>query len=205
MENINVTLGIDNEAVIQIANLVEEQLKDSNNIVETIEEVIANTDFDETITNWMDDNFSIKDHLDNVDMCDYIDYDEVAEKIDIDYKIKDEIGSFDYSDVTRDLLESYEPSRTCRTGDAFTQAIERAVLYLLSDGDLAAKIEEAIIESKQSEIISTRVDELYKSRLVYLEIENRRKFQQEIIEYANAVEEAKKLIDQSENVYQKEA
>jgi hypothetical protein len=46
---------------------------------------------------------------------------------------------------------------------------------------------------------------MYQSRLQYLEIENKRKFERELIEYANAVEEAKKLVEQSEFVYQKEA
>jgi hypothetical protein len=206
MENINVTLGIDNEAVIQIANLVEEQLKDSNNIVETIEEVITNTDFDETITNWMDDNFSFSEYLEKEDLSDYLDYDDIADKIDIDFKVRDSISDLiDFEDEARNLIESYRPKNACRLGESFTEAIQLAIEYLLETTDLSATIEQSIIERKQSDIISTKVNEMYQSRLQYLEIENKRKFERELIEYANAVEEAKKLVEQSEFVYQKEA
>ena len=205
MENINVTLGIDNEAVIQIANLVEEQLKDSNNIVETIEEVIANTDFDETITNWMDGNFSFSEYLEKEDLSDYLYYDDIADKIDIDFKIRDAISDNDFGDVAQNLLDSYNPDTACNLGQSFTDSIQKAIEFLLKTSDLSTVIENAIIENKQSEIISTKVNEMYQSRLQYLEIENKRKFERELIEYANAVEEAKKLVEQSEFVYQKEA
>jgi hypothetical protein len=206
MENINVTLGIDNEAIIQIANLVEEQLKDSDNITETIETVIANTDFDETITNWMDDNFDVKDHLERVELSDYLDYDDIADKIDIDFKVRDAISDvIDFGDEAQSLLDSYNPKNACRLGESFTDSIRLAIEYLLETTDLSATIEQSIIERKQSDIISTKVNEMYQSRLQYLEIENKRKFERELIEYANAVEEAKKLVEQSEFVYQKEA
>jgi hypothetical protein len=206
MENINVTLGIDNEAVIQIANLVEEQLKDSNNIVETIEEVIANTDFDETITNWMDNNFDFSEYLEKEDLSDYLDYDDIADKIDIDFKVRDAISDvIDFGDEAQSLLDSYNPKNACRLGESFTDSIQLAIEYLLETTDLSATIEQSIIERKQSDIISTKVNEMYQSRLQYLEIENKRKFERELIEYANAVEEAKKLVEQSEFVYQKEA
>jgi hypothetical protein len=205
MENINVTLGIDNEAIIQIANLVEEQLKDSDNITETIEEVIANTDFDEAITNWMDDNFNFADHLERVDLADFIDYDDLSDKIDIDFKLRDAISDHDFGDEAQSLLDSYNPKNACRLGESFTDSIRLAIEYLLETTDLSATIEQSIIERKQSDIISTKVNEMYQSRLQYLEIENKRKFERELIEYANAVEEAKKLVEQSEFVYQKEA
>ena len=206
MENINVTLGIDNEAIIQIANLVEEQLKDSDSITETIETVIANTDFDETITNWLDDNFDVKDHLEHVELSDYLDYDDIADKIDIDFKVRDAISDvIDFGDEAQSLLDSYNPKNACRLGESFTDSIRLAIEYLLETTDLSATIEQSIIERKQSDIISTKVNEMYQSRLQYLEIENKRKFERELIEYANAVEEAKKLVEQSEFVYQKEA
>jgi len=206
MENINVTLGIDNEAIIQIANLVEEQLKDSDNITETIETVIANTDFDEAITNWMDDNFGFSEYLEKEDLSEYLDYDDIADKIDIDFKVRDAISDvIDFGDEAQSLLDSYNPKNACRLGESFTDSIRLAIEYLLETTDLSATIEQSIIERKQSDIISTKVNEMYQSRLKYLEIENKRKFERELIEYANAVEEAKKLVEQSEFVYQKEA
>lgn len=205
MENINVTLGIDNEAITQIANLVEEQLKDSDNLTESIEEVIANTDFDETITNWMDSNFSFSEYLEKENLSDYLDYDDIADKIDIDFKIRDAISDNDFGDVAFNLLDSYNPDTTCNLGQSFTDSIQKAIEFLLKTSDLSTVIENAIVENKQSEIISTKVNEMYQSRLQYLEIENKRKFERELIEYANAVEEAKKLVEQSEFVYQKEA
>jgi hypothetical protein len=199
-------LGIDNEAIIQIANLVEEQLKDSDNITETIETVIANTDFDETVTNWMDDNFSFSEYLEKEDLSEYLDYDDIADKIDIDFKVRDAISDvIDFGDEAQSLLNSYNPKNACRLGESFTDSIHLAIEYLLETTDLSATIEQSIIERKQSDIISTKVNEMYQSRLQYLEIENKRKFERELIEYANAVEEAKKLVEQSEFVYQKEA
>lgn len=205
MENINVTLGIDNEAIIKIADMVEEQLKDSDNITQAIETVIADTDFDETITNWMDNNFSFSEYLEREDLSDYLDYDDIADKIDIDFKIRDAISDNDFGDVAQDLLNSYNPDTACNLGQSFTDSIQKAIEFLLKTSDLSTVIENAIIENKQSEIISTKVSEMYQSRLQYLEIENKRKFERELIEYANAVEEAKKLVEQSEFVYQKEA
>jgi len=205
MENINVTLGIDNEAIIKIADMVEEQLKDSDNITQAIETVIADTDFDETITNWMDNNFSFSEYLEREDLSDYLDYDDIADKIDIDFKIRDAISDNDFGDVAQDLLNSYNPDTACNLGQSFTDSIQKAIEFLLKTSDLSTVIENAIIENKQSEIISTKVNEMYQSRLQYLEIENKRKFERELIEYANAVEEAKKLVEQSEFVYQKEA
>ena len=205
MENINVTLGIDNEAIIKIADMVEEQLKDSDNITQAIETAIADTDFDETITNWMDNNFSFSEYLEREDLSDYLDYDDIADKIDIDFKIRDAISDNDFGDVAQDLLNSYNPDTACNLGQSFTDSIQKAIEFLLKTSDLSTVIENAIIENKQSEIISTKVSEMYQSRLQYLEIENKRKFERELIEYANAVEEAKKLVEQSEFVYQKEA
>lgn len=205
MENINVTLGIDNEAIIKIADMVEEQLKDSDNLTESVETVIANTDFDEIITNWMDDNFSFSEYLEREDLKDYIDYDDLADAIDIDFKVRDAISDNDFSDVAQNLLDSYNPDTACNLGQSFTDSIQKAIEFLLKTSDLSTVIENAIIENKQSEIISTKVNEMYQSRLKYLEIENKRKFEKELIEYANAVEEAKKLVEQSEFVYQKEA
>ena len=205
MENINVTLGIDNEAIIKIADMVEEQLKDSDNITQAIETAIADTDFDETITNWMDNNFDFSEYLEKEDLSDYLDYDDIADKIDIDFKIRDAISDNDFGDVAQDLLNSYNPDTACNLGQSFTDSIQKAIEFLLKTSDLSTVIENAIIENKQSEIISTKVNEMYQSRLQYLEIENKRKFERELIEYANAVEEAKKLVEQSEFVYQKEA
>lgn len=205
MENINVTLGIDNEAIIKIADMVEEQLKDSDNLTESVETVIANTDFDEIITNWMDDNFSFSEYLEKEDLKDYIDYDDLADAIDIDFKVRDAISDNDFGDVAQNLLDSYNPDTACNLGQSFTDSIQKAIEFLLKTSDLSTVIENAIIENKQSEIISTKVNEMYQSRLQYLEIENKRKFERELIEYANAVEEAKKLVEQSEFVYQKEA
>lgn len=205
MENINVTLGIDNEAIIKIADMVEEQLKDSDNIAQAIETAIADTDFDETITNWMDNHFDFSEYLEKEDLSDYLDYDDIADKIDIDFKIRDAISDNDFGDVAQDLLNSYNPDTACNLGQSFTDSIQKAIEFLLKTSDLSTVIENAIIENKQSEIISTKVNEMYQSRLQYLEIENKRKFERELIEYANAVEEAKKLVEQSEFVYQKEA
>ena len=205
MENINVTLGIDNEAIIKIADLVEDQLKDSDSITQAIETAIADTDFDETITNWMDNNFSFSEYLEKEDLSDYLDYDDIADKIDIDFKIRDAISDNDFGDVAQDLLNSYNPDTACNLGQSFTDSIQKAIEFLLKTSDLSTVIENAIVENKQSEIISTKVNEMYQSRLKYLEIENKRKFERELIEYANAVEEAKKLVEQSEFVYQKEA
>ena len=205
MENINVTLGIDNEAIIKIADMVEEQLKDSDNITQAIETAIADTDFDETITNWMDNHFDFSEYLEKEDLSDYLDYDDIADKIDIDFKIRDAISDNDFGDVAQDLLNSYNPDTACNLGQSFTDSIQKAIEFLLKTSDLSTVIENAIIENKQSEIISTKVSEMYQSRLQYLEIENKRKFERELIEYANAVEEAKKLVEQSEFVYQKEA
>jgi TATA-binding protein-associated factor Taf7 len=152
MENINVTLGIDNESLEKLSSILEESLKDS--LAESIKNDIEHEiDVDDNISNWMDYNFDVEDHLRNVNMNDYID----AESL--------EIPEVDIESEARTLLENYSPVNGCGTGEAFTNAVEKAVRYLLlkEDGfveNIANALEKRIEKQKKEEMKASIIEEM---------------------------------------------
>lgn len=152
MENINVTLGIDDESVQKLSALLEENLKDS--LAESIKNDIEHEiDVDDNISNWMDYNFDIEDHLRNVNLNDYIDADSL------------QIPEPDIENEARTLLESYSPLNNCGTGEAFTGAIEEAVRYLLLKNSdfvdhIANALEKRIEKQKKAEMKASIMEEV---------------------------------------------
>lgn len=144
MENINVTLGIDDESLEKLSSILEENLKES--LAESIKnDIESEIDVDDNISNWMDYNFDIEEHLRNVNLNDYIDSDSL------------QIPEVDIESEARDLLEQYSPLNNCGTGEAFTNAIEVAVRYLLLKNDdfvdhIADALEKRIEKKKKAEI-----------------------------------------------------
>jgi TATA-binding protein-associated factor Taf7 len=152
MENINVTLGIDNESLEKLSSILEESLKDS--LAESIKNDIEHEiDVDDNISNWMDYNFDVEDHLRNVNINDYIDTESL------------EIPEVDIESEARNLLENYSPVNGCGTGEAFTNAVEKAVRYLLLKEDsfvenIANALEKRIEKQKKEEMKASIIEEM---------------------------------------------
>lgn len=132
---------VKDEIIEEVSSEIENKIKDS--IIEEIEDSFADTltdrvrdsvleaiDVSDDIDQWMYNNFDIESHLRDVDFSDYIDT--------------------DVENQAKNLLDNYNPSNGCYTGDAFTSAVERAVRYLcLKDDDFAEDIVRALDKAKK--------------------------------------------------------
>lgn len=193
MENINVTLGIQQDAIEKISELVQENMKDS--IVEAVkddfqdevtEKVIDyirdDYDISDSINSWMDYHFDIEDYLRNVDLNDFID------------------GSDTESEIQK-LLEQYSPVSNCTTADLATKAIRKAVRYLLlKDDEFVEDIEDAIARRKQKDLIAEMRESIIEETKDAVRSELRTEFINELNEYSAAVENAKKLLNTETSV-----
>ena len=109
-------------------------------------EVKVDIDTDE-LTSEIMDNIDYSDIADTV--MDKIDYDDIASNVidNMSYSDMAEyvVREIDYSDLAsevrdyieieddvRNLLDQYDPTRNCSTGNAFTAAVKRAIEYLNS-------------------------------------------------------------------------
>jgi hypothetical protein len=181
MENINVTLGIDDESMEKLSSLLEETLKDS--LTESIKNDIENDiDVDDNISNWMDYNFDVEDHLRNVNLNDYID----DKDIDIE-------GS------ALELLGSYSPLNDCDTANAFTEAVAKAIRYLLIKDQLTVETIEKALE-KRSE--NKKRDEMKASIMEEIKPLMFDEFKAELERYAAHVEyeKAQEIVRQTNAV-----
>jgi len=109
-------------------------------------EVTVDIDTDE-LTSEIMDNIDYSDIADTV--MDKIDYDDIASNVidNMSYSDMAEyvVREIDYSDLAsevrdyieveddvRNLLDQYDPTRNCSTGNAFTEAVKKAIEYLNS-------------------------------------------------------------------------
>lgn len=81
----------------------------------------------------------VNDYLDTDDIAsnvvDVIDYSELARNVsdyidmdDISFNVRSDI---DFNDAAYDLLNQYDPTRSCTTGDKFTEAVAKAIGHLI--------------------------------------------------------------------------
>lgn len=188
MENINVTLGIQQDAIEKISELVQENIKES--IVEAVkddfqdevtEKVIDyirdDYDISDSINSWMDYHFDIEDYLRNVDLNDYLDGNDVESEI-------------------QKLLEQYSPLNGCTTSTLATKVIRNAIRYfLLKDEELVADISEALSRHKEKAMMKEMRESIILEAKPTI-IDN---FKMELKEYFDALEEEKVLHQQRMN------
>jgi len=188
MENIDVTLGINEEALEKFAQKVIESI----DIQDHLDNRIEAYDFDGIIEQWVDYNFDINDKvsdalpdaLSDINFKDYIDSDDI---------------DFDAESEARSLLENYSPIASCSTGQAFTSAIEDAVRYLLlKDEDFVEHIAKALSRLEKKQMME-EIRESVKEELKPLMFDS---FKAELERYAAHVkyEEAQQLITQTNAV-----
>ena len=194
MENINVTMGIDEEALEKLAEKIvgSIDIQDHMNMTEVVDNRIEAYDFDGIIEQWIDYNLDIDDKVSNAlpDALSDINFKDYIDSDDID---------FDAESEARSLLENYSPIASCSTGQAFTSAIEDAVRYLLlKDEDFVEHIAKALSRLEKKQMME-EIRESVKEELKTLMFDS---FKAELERYAAHVkyEEAQQLITQTNAV-----
>lgn len=124
MAEFNVTMNFEDDDIDKIVDVVIEKV-DIEDQIETW--VDNNMNVDDLISDWMGSNFDLADYMDQIDIHDYINDSEI-----------------DGEEIARNLLESYNPTNACTTGEAFTEAVFKAIRYLLLEDDSVAYIVKAI-------------------------------------------------------------
>jgi hypothetical protein len=194
MENINVTMGIDEEALEKLAEKIvgSIDIQDHMNMTEVVDNRIEAYDFDGIIEQWIDYNLDIDDKVSNAlpDALSDINFKDYIDSDDID---------FDAESEARSLLENYSPIASCSTGQAFTGAIEDAVRYLLlKDEDFVEHIAKALSRLEKKQMME-EIRESVKEELKPLMFDS---FKAELERYAAHIkyEEAQQLITQTNAV-----
>lgn len=182
MENINVTLGIQQDAIEKISELVQGNLKDSiseevkedfkDEVIEYVTDYMRDDyDISGQISDWMDYHFDIEDHIRNVNLNDYLDGNDTESEI-------------------QKLLEQYSPLSSCTTSQLATKAFKDAIRYfLLKDEELIADIANALSRhNKKALLQEVRENVIEEVKPLIIE-----EFKGELQAYANALEEEKAL------------
>ena len=137
-------------------------------------EVTVDIDTDE-LTSEIMDNIDYSDIADTV--MDKIDYDDIASNVidNMSYSDMAEyvVREIDYSDLAsevrdyieveddvRNLLDQYDPTRNCSTGNAFTKAVKKAIEYLNSVSAAEAvvlEIPDQIVDVPEQESVEVPV------------------------------------------------
>lgn len=117
MKEINASINIHENQYETIADAIYDYIEDRLR-----DDVERNIDFDIPITEWMNDNFNIRDYIES-DIEEYIDFESAAQN----------------------LLSNYNPSTSCTTGKIFTEAVGKAIRYIfLKDHEMAEDIKRAM-------------------------------------------------------------
>lgn len=168
-----------------IIDIIKDESEDfiSDDLTERVKDsVLESLDIHDEIDNWFSSNFDIEDHLNNVDMSQYFD--------------------MDVEDEARSLLENYSPGNHCRTGDAFTDAVEKAVRYLcLRDDEFADDLIRALDRARKNREISETVRENKEFWIADAKPKIIQEFKQELEQYFKdlELEKAKELLGVKEN------
>lgn len=180
MENINVTMGIDNDALEKLAVKIIESIdiEDHIDMVQIVDDRIEAYDFDSVIENFRF-NSIITDVIDNYDfdslMTDFLDNNQSGM----------EIGN-----EVENLLDSYSPTNACTIGESFTEAVCKAIRYLLlKDEDFVIHIAKAL-EKLEKKKMMEEVRESVKEELKPLMFDS---FKAELERYAAQMEKQKAL------------
>lgn len=126
--NVNVNIELNDELVSDLSDKIYDHLEDrlKDEVKDTILEEI---DVDDHISNWMSYNFDLEDYIRDINLNDYIDK---------------EIDTGDVEVAAKDLLQGYSPTNTCSTGEAFTEAVSKAIRYLLLKDEFAEYLTKSI-------------------------------------------------------------
>lgn len=149
MEKINVNIEMTQDGFENFAKKIYEHLSDV--VVDDLKsDILEDIDIKDDIDSYMRHDFDITDHLDGVNWRDYLD----SEELD-----SDEVES-----IGRSLLENYSPVTSCTTGQAFTEAVAKAIRYLLLDNeyvDYLVKALERHERAKMKEELEAQLKDKY--------------------------------------------
>lgn len=167
MNEINVSLNIDNHAISEIADAVAENLSysqlanevsdylDYGQIAENALDFLDFDDIAERSSSCLDYGLIAEKVIDDLDSSDI--YEKVMTDIDLNDTVSNEINS---------ILDTYDPNNNCSTGKAFTGAVKDAITFLFkNDKDFSylAKIDQSLIpevkafetEGEEEEVIAS--------------------------------------------------
>lgn len=154
MKEINAKITLDEESLNNIIESIDDVLVDRIK-----EELSVESDFEQNIDAWVDDNLDDKidtwadSNLDDkIDQWfgDNIDIDEKIDNYMQDFNINDYLdnldldGFIDSDSIAYTLLNQYSPTSNCSTSEAFTEAVLDALRYLLLQDDNVAYVVRAI-------------------------------------------------------------
>lgn len=159
--NLNVTVDFTNDVVSELSDKIYDHLEDRLK-----DEVTTSVldDIDDKIDNWISYNFDIEEHLRGINVNDFVDI---------------EVDSGEIESAARHLLYDYSPTNSCETGQAFTDAVAKAVRYLLLDQDFAEYFIKAIDRYNRSKIKSEIQEELKQKHF--------NEFKQELEQYSKSI------------------
>lgn len=180
MENINVTMGIDNEALEKLAVKIVESIdiEDHINMTQIVDDRIEAYDFDSII-----ENFSFRSIVN--DAIDDYDFDDMMTDFLDNNQSENDIGNY-----VENLLDSYSPTNACTIGESFTEAVCKAVRYLLlKDEDFVIHIAKALQKLEKKQMME-EVRESVKEELKPLMFDS---FKAELERYAAQMEKQKAL------------
>ena len=209
MENINVTMGIDNEALEKLAVKIIESIdiEDHIDMVQIVDDRIEAYDFGDMIidmTRVVDDRIEAYDFdsvIENFSFNSIVT--DVIDDYDFDSLMTDFLGNNeserDIGDEVTQLLKDYSPANGCGIGEYFTEAICNGVRYLLlKDEDFVEHIAKALKKFEKKQMME-EIRESVKEELKPLMFDS---FKAELERYAARVkyEEAQQLITQTNAV-----
>lgn len=153
MENINVTLGLDDDAIEKIAQKLEDVIDIQDKVKDAIDDYdFSDLDLSDNVNNYIqydvDFRSIVSDELQDINMSEYLDVDD----LNLDSKAED-------------MLCSYSPISNCSTAQAFTQAVTKAVRYILLKNDdfvddIANALEKRIEKQKKAEMKASIIEEM---------------------------------------------
>lgn len=163
-ENINLTANVTingNEVQKVIETEITKYINDPNAMVGdlsldyVVDQVMTKIDYNDMAEN-ISDYISISDIASRVE--EDLNYDAIASMVvhEIDM---DDLGQqasqyleFNVEDEAYGLLRNYNPENSCRTGEEFTDAIEKAIYYILKERSLSEEIYNSVNQFKSDRL-----------------------------------------------------
>ena len=137
MEKINVNIEMNEENLEAFAKKIYEHLSDVA-VDDLKTAVLEDIDVKDDIDSYMRYDFDITDHLDGVTWSDYFETPEIDDS--------------DIEDIGRRLLEAYSPVNNCSTGQAFTEAVGKAIRYLLLNDEYVDYLVKALERNNRAKM-----------------------------------------------------
>lgn len=198
-KKIAVDINFSESSVEDLSHIISNNLSDK--LIDTLKDDLKESfDLDSEIDEWADQHLDdrVESIIENSDWFVGAIRDEVVDKIE-DMDLKDYLDvdtDYDYDSIAYDLLQNYSPMASCRTGEAFTDAVKSAIRFmLLKDSDFVLDIQKSLDRQKRKEMINEVRGTIIKETMEEMRGALRQEFISELQEYSSAIENAKALLN----------